>query len=101
MRQMKLIFKVEDEKKDEVNEILDEDPIARLSITMRSADSLGFDQEGSFLLLEGDEETCQEAEEELEGLAEKITGENKDEVIESIQEQEEKSMKGFGGVFGE
>lgn len=98
---MKLVFKVEEKKKRNVNEVLDEDPVARLSITQRNAGSLGFDEEGSFLLLEGDEGTCSEAEERLAEDVKEVTGGKKEEVIETIKEEEEKSMKGFGGVFGE
>lgn len=97
---MKMVYKVEDDDKENVNEVLDEDPISRLSITQRSAGSLGFDEEGSFLILEGGEDLCGEAEDKLEECAEKLSDEKGDEVISAVEEQEEKSMKGFGGVFG-
>lgn len=97
---MKLTFEVEEDEKEAVDEVLSEDPIARLSITQRSAQSLGFEEEGSFFLLEGDQDTCEEARKELKEHAEELTDSKKEEVLEAIKEEEEKSMKGFGSVFG-
>jgi hypothetical protein len=98
---MRTVFKVEKDDEGKLDEVLDEDPVSRLSITKRSGKSLGIEEEGIFIVLEGKQEICEEAEGELEGFAEKVSGDEKEEVTEAIKQEEEKSMKGFGSIFQE
>lgn len=98
---MKAVFRFEKEEESAVDEILDEDPISRLSITKRGSESLGLEGDDMVLVIEGEEEICKEAKEKIEEHAEEMGEEGEEEVLEAVEEEEEKSMKGFGSIFGE
>lgn len=97
---MKHVFCFGSDNKSKVEDILEKDPLSRLSITQRKCKSLGFDEDGSFLVLEGDEEFLEEANSQLEGIVGVVEGEDRDEVLEKIEQEERESMEGFGSIFG-
>ncbi|MFB6216961.1 MAG: hypothetical protein ABEJ72_08355 [Candidatus Aenigmatarchaeota archaeon] len=97
---MKSVFHFKSEDKSEVEEILEEDPVSRLSITQRDCESLEFDMNGFFVLLDGDDEKVKRAKERLEDMSETLEEEVKEEVIEKIEKAEQESMESFGSIFG-
>ena len=97
---MKVVFFIEKENTNKVKDIVNQDPIGRQSITFRDNIALGLDKEGNYLLIDGAEEACKEAQEKLKDLAEELKGEEKEEVITKMKELEESAMEGFGGIFG-
>ena len=96
---MKVAFFVKKEDTNKVKEIVNQDPIGRQSITFRDNVALGLEKEGNYLLIDGAEEACKEAQEKLKELAEELEGDDKEEVIEKMQEMEDSAMEGFGGIF--
>ncbi|MCD6399025.1 MAG: hypothetical protein DRP20_02315 [Thermotogae bacterium] len=97
---MQVVFFVEKENLNKVKDVTKEDPIGRQSITFRDNVSLGLEKEGNYLLIDGSEEACKEAEERLKELAQELDGEEKETVIRKMKEMEESAMEGFGGIFG-
>jgi len=97
---VKVVFFIEKENTNKVKDIVNQDPIGRQSITFRDNIALGLDKEGNYLLIDGAEEACKEAQEKLKDLAEELKGEEKEEVITKMKELEESAMEGFGGIFG-
>ncbi|MCD6477571.1 MAG: hypothetical protein J7K87_01070 [Candidatus Aenigmarchaeota archaeon] len=96
---MQVVFFVEKENLNKVKDVVKEDPIGRQSITFRDNVSLGLEKEGDYLLIDGSEEACKEAEERLRELAQELDGEEKETVIKKMKEMEESAMEGFGGIF--
>jgi len=72
----------------------------RQGFDLRDAESLGFQEEGSYLYVEGSEEFFEENEEEIdyEGV-EELEGEEKEEVIQKIKEEKENAAQGMGTIF--
>ena len=97
---MDLVFRVDEDNKSKLDAVLDEDPVSRLSITQRNSDVFDLDVEGILVLLEGDEETCEGAREEISSFGEELKGEEKEEVIEAFKAEEEEAAEGFGSIFG-
>ncbi|MFP4116283.1 MAG: hypothetical protein ACLFTQ_03740 [Candidatus Aenigmatarchaeota archaeon] len=98
---MKLVFEVDKDEKSRLDGVIDEDPVARLSITERNGETLGIDKEGVFVVLEGDEEICEEAREKITEFGEELEAEDRKEVIEAVEAEEEEAAEGFGSIFGE
>ena len=97
---MKAAFFVEKENFSKAKHITNQEPIVRQSITFRDNKSLGIEKEGNYLLIDGTEDACREAVEKLDGVAEKLEGEEKKEVLNKMEELENSALEGFGGIFG-
>lgn len=96
------IFKVDKEKTGKAKGILRDDELSRQSQVIRDCKSLGMDEEGSFFMLEGDEEVLQKALElfEKDEVGKRLEGAKKEEVRDKIKEQEENAEGGMGLLFG-
>lgn len=97
---MKLVFKIEESESSKLDNVLDEDPVARLSITRKNAEALDLEQEGVVVVLEGDEDTCEEAREKISDFGEELEGSEKVEVVEAVEKAEKEAAEGFGSIFG-
>ncbi len=97
---MKIAFRVDESDKSKLQGILDEDPISRISINQRNSSSLGLDQEGIVLMLEGEKEVCEQAKEKIQEFGDELEGDEKDEVIRALEEAEKEAAEGFGSIFG-
>lgn len=97
---MQTVFFVEKENLNKVKDITSEEPIVRQSITFRDNRSLGLEKEGDYLLIEGSEEACKDAQEKLKDLTQELEDEEKEKVVEKIKEMEDSALEGFGGIFG-
>ena len=97
---MEILFHVKSENLEEVEMILSEDPYSRQSIITRNCNSLDCDVDGYFILVRGDEEVLESLKTALEGLAEVVEGEEADDIIERIKEEEDSALQGFGTIFG-
>ena len=90
---------VKKENMRKAEEILKKDDIAsRQSIMIRDAKSLGFNEDGFYFLIDGDEHGVNRAKELIKDLAAETK--NADKVRKKIKEEEEKAAEGFGGIFG-
>jgi len=97
---MKVVFFIEKENLNKVKDVTDKDPIVRQSITFRDDKSLGMEKEGNYLLIDGAEEACREAQEKLKEIAQELEGEDMEAVVAKMKEMEESALEGFGGIFG-
>ncbi|MFP4116559.1 MAG: hypothetical protein ACLFQ8_00680 [Candidatus Aenigmatarchaeota archaeon] len=97
---MKIVFNVGESEKPKLQDVLDEDPIARLSISQKSSETIDVDAEGIFVMLDGDDEVCEQAREKLSEFGEELQGTEKEEVIEAIEAAEKEAAEGFGSIFG-
>jgi uncharacterized protein YaaR (DUF327 family) len=98
---MDWIVFVKKENAKKVEEILKNDEIAsKQSIKIRDAKSLGFDEDGSFLLIDGTEEGIEKCKELVKEFIEEIEKERLEEAKKKIMDEEEKAMEGFGNIFG-
>lgn len=97
---LKLVFRVDSENKAKAEDIVDKDPISRLSVTEKDSRALDLKMEGTVLVLDGDDEICEQAKEELDDVSDEVKDEDKEEVLAALKKEEEKSMEGFGSIFG-
>ncbi|MFP3871313.1 MAG: hypothetical protein ACOC55_00730 [Candidatus Natronoplasma sp.] len=93
------VFEVKSEKKDIVGDILSDDLISKQNTDVKEGSSLGFKEEVTYVMVEGEEEAVEKARElfEEEGVE---AAENADEVRDKIKEEEEAAAHGVGTVFG-
>lgn len=97
---MQVVFLVERENLNKAKDVTSEEPIVRQSITFRDNKALGLEKEGDYLMVDGTEEACKEAQEKLKDLAEELEGEEKETVLIKMKEMEDSALEGFGGIFG-
>ncbi|MFH0949350.1 MAG: hypothetical protein V1802_02585, partial [Candidatus Aenigmatarchaeota archaeon] len=96
---MQEVFLVASDKKTEAEQLLKaDDEISRGSITIRLCSSLGFEEDGYFIVLDVGKEAVKKAESLLEGIAEKYN--DKKTVLERIKEQDDSAAEGFGMILG-
>lgn len=82
-------------------EILKKDDIcSRQSIALRECSALEIDKEGYFIFFEGSEEACERAENLLKDLVKEIDKEIMEKAKKKYEEESEKALQGFGGIFG-
>ncbi len=96
---MRVVFLAGNENKAKAEDLLKKDDfVNRGSITIRTAGSLGFDEDGYFLVYDGSEEAVKKADELLKELAKRYP--KAAEVLKKIDEQEDNAMEGFGNILG-
>ena len=79
--------------------LLKDDVVSRASIMWREAKSFGF-SEGYYCYISGTEEQIKKAVELSKELAKEVKKKEKEEVISTIKEEQERALEGFGGIFG-
>jgi len=102
---MKLLFIIDNSKKKDLNTILTAEPYAEISFSKLGyilRDGAHFDKNGKQILLVTvhDDKQKEYVVEKLKGIAEEVTGEEKERIIEKIEEEEEAAEAGFGSLFG-
>jgi len=75
-----------------------DDLVSGASMKIRDANIVNKD--GVYFYLEGTNDKIERARELSEGLAEEISGEEKESVIKILKEEEERAMEGFGLIIG-
>ncbi len=98
---MKKVWLVSDDKLSEVKDkLFADDLVARQSLTIRQARSLDFNKDGTYIFMNGSENSIKKAQ-DLGGpaLAE-VEDDEETEVISRIEASEEDVATGFGGIFG-
>ena len=96
---VKEVFLVSSENKNKAEDILRQDDlVGRQSITVRSAPYLDIDEEGYFIVVDGNEAAISRAHELLDQLAKRY--EHKDKVVAKVKEQEDAAIEGFGNILG-
>ncbi len=75
-----------------------DDLVSGASIKVRDASIVNKD--GVYFYLEGTNEKIEKAKELSKDLAEEILGEEKENVVKILKEEEEKAVEGFGLIIG-
>ncbi len=98
---MKAVFFIKKENYGKVKDLVSKDDlISRQSLVFRDNQSLNLKEEGYYLEIEGNDEAIKKAREILKDLAKELEGEEKEKILETIKNQEESAMSGFGAIFG-
>lgn len=95
-----VIFEVKTEDAGKINTLIKDDLVSRQSILTRDANSLGVDEEVSYVKVEGSQQGLKRAEEIAEDLGFKKLDEKKSEELnKKIEEQENDAASGMGMIF--
>ncbi|MCF8885338.1 MAG: hypothetical protein QXK95_01250 [Nitrososphaerota archaeon] len=95
---MEIILFVEKAKSRELEEkLLKDDLVSRANVLFR--DSKPFREEGFYVRILGSEEQCEKARELAKEIAEEIVGEEKEKILKTIKEEDERMLSGFSGIF--
>jgi hypothetical protein len=108
---MEIVLSIEQKNLQKVKDILlKDDVVSRASIVFKEAKGLT-GKEGFYCYISGSEEQCKKALEkvkveneetgEVVDIAKEISGEEKEEVVNKIKEEENRALEGFGGIFQE
>jgi hypothetical protein len=98
---MRIVWLVSDDKLDQVKDkLLKDDLIARQSVTIRSARSLDFNNDGSYIYISGSGEAIERAKELVKESVENLEENEVNEVISRIEASEDEVASGLGNIFG-
>lgn len=96
---MREVFLVSGEKRMKAEDSLKKDDLTgRQSISIRMCSSLGFKDDGFFIIFDGTEDSLKKAKDLLKELTTEYK--DKDEVLKKYDDEEEKASHGFGFVMG-
>ncbi|MEM5772729.1 MAG: hypothetical protein QXL86_00675 [Candidatus Aenigmatarchaeota archaeon] len=106
---MEIVISIEQKNLQKVKDLLlKDDVISKASIVFKEAKSLN-GKSGFYCYISGLDEQCKRALEkikmknektgEISELAREVVGEEREEVINKIKEEEDKALEGFGGIF--
>lgn len=97
---MEILLLIETKDFNKVRDILlKDDVVSRASLAFKEAK--GFNgKEGYYCRVSGSEEQCRKALELTKDLAKEVKNKEGEEVLNKMKDEEEESMKGFGGIFG-
>ena len=84
--------------------LLADETVNRASIVFKDAKQFG-KESGYLCMVDGTEERCERAkelakDEEGNELATEISGQEKEEILKKVKEEENKAIEGFGDIFG-
>ncbi|MBI5331974.1 MAG: hypothetical protein HZB65_00205 [Candidatus Aenigmarchaeota archaeon] len=95
---MREVFLVSGDKKQKAEDLLKKDDITmRQSIVTRMCSSLGFEEDGFFIIISGSDDAVKRAKELLKELA--LPYKNKEKVLKRNDEIEDQATSGFGFIF--
>ena len=93
------LFYLKKENYQKVLSIVEKDDlISRQSLNFKEASSLAVKKDGFFFKLSGTEEAVKKTKELLKDLVEEVK--DKDQILKTIEEQEDQASAGFGAIFG-
>ena len=96
---MDLLLFCRKENSKKLEEILKKDDlVSGASIKVRDANIVN--KEGFYFYLEGTEDKIKKAKELSKNLAEEISGEEKEKVVNLLKKEEEQAIEGFGAIIG-
>ena len=97
---MEIVLYVEQKNFEKLKQKLFGDNIvSRANLLTHEASSFG-KQGGFYIRVLGDEEECKRALELSKDLSVEVTGEERETVLAKLNEEGERSLEGFGGIFG-
>ncbi|MGQ9781397.1 MAG: hypothetical protein ACUVQ8_03980 [Nitrososphaeria archaeon] len=97
---MEIVFFVEHKNSEKLKQkLFGDSTVSRANIIVHDSASLGRSG-GFYIRVLGDEEQCKIAIELSKDLGVEVQGEEKAKVLRQLNEEGEKSLEGFGGIFG-
>ncbi len=97
---MDLVLYVQQQNVEKLKQLLfADDMVSKANIIVHEASSFG-KEGGFFVRVLGEKAHCKKALELSKDLATKVTGAEKKSLLNKIKEESEKSLEGFGGIFG-
>jgi len=97
---MYAIFKVEKKDSAKIDELYTDDIVSRQSIIRRDGISLELKDDSFYVLVEGSEEGIKRAREIASKFSKVLEGEELDAIYRKFKAQDDKSLEGFGSIFG-
>lgn len=91
--------KKENVRKAEEKLKMDFDIAAKQSITVRDAKSLGLNYDGSFFLIDGDDEGVNRCKELVKEFVSEAKANDSKKARDTIKKEEETAAEGMGGIF--
>ena len=96
---MEILLWMDSKNYQKVRELLLRDEVVSLaSLTFKEAKDFG--KEGYYCLISGLEQQCKKALEIVKNQAKEVSGEEKENFIKKIKEEENKAIEGFGSILG-
>jgi len=92
------VYHVEGDAAEIEHAILSDDTASRANIVLRSAKFL-LGREGTYIRVIGTEEQLRRIDEILEGKARLVEGDERDEVLAKLREEDERALSGLSGIF--
>ncbi len=97
---MEIVFLADSKDTSKIKDMLSADPLVSLaSLIFKDGKSLG--KEGFYVYISGLDSQCQKALELTKDIVKVLEGDEKEEIISKIKDEQMKSIEGFGGVFGD
>jgi len=97
---MEVVLYVEQKNNEKLKQTLfGDDIVSRSNIIVHEASSFG-KSGGFYIRVLGDKNQCKKALELSKDLGTKVTGKEKEKVLKQLNEESERSLEGFGGIFG-
>jgi hypothetical protein len=93
-----LLFSKRENSKELDEKLKKDDLVSGASIKVRDASIVNKD--GVYFYLEGTEDKIKKAKELAKNLAEEVLGEEKEKVVKTLKEEEERAIEGFGAILG-
>lgn len=78
--------------------LLKDDVVSRASIVFKEGSIIG--KQGYYCYIRGTDGQCKKALEISKDLAKEVTGKDKEELINKINEEENRASEGIGSIFG-
>jgi len=95
---MEVVLTFEGKNMQKVKDVLlKDDVVSRASIVFKEGSIIG--KEEYFCLISGTDEQCKKTLELIRDLAKEVTGNDKEELINKIKEEENRANVGMGGIF--
>jgi len=95
-----VVFKVEKDMVNKIDEILKDDIVSRQSIVVRDASALGIKIDARLVFLEGNEKAIQRARELFKDIGSAADEAVAKKVHDKIREEESSAASGMGMIFG-
>ncbi len=80
--------------------LLKDDLVSRQSINFKDNSSLGLQEEGYYIKIDGSKEGIDRAKELLKDLGKELSKDHIEKILEIIKRQDESADQGFGSIFG-
>jgi len=97
---MEILLLIESKNLQKAKDILlKDDIVSRASIMWREAKSFGF-SEGYYCYISGTQDQLKKAVELSKEVAKEVKDKEREKVISTIKEEQDKALEGFGGIFG-